>query len=133
MGENPTLLFPFADQRLEPSRNAQREGRGRTLPQDGRLSEAELAYCVATITNNTTASGVELRGLRLENVYLRPAGEISEIYIPPEACKNTHRPRKIALNEVAKWAVSKVYQRAIKLGSTKPEHYLFPIRVKRNE
>ena len=95
--------------------------------------EAELAYCVATITNNTTASGVELRGLRLENVYLRPTGEISEIYIPPDACKNNYRPRKIALNEVAKWAVSKVYQRAIKLGSTKPEHYLFPIRVKRNE
>ena len=95
--------------------------------------EAELAYCIATITNNTTASGVELRDLKLENVYLRPTGEISEIYIPPEACKNKHRPRKIALNEVAKWAVSKVYQRATKLGSSRPEHYLFPIRVKRNE
>jgi integrase len=95
--------------------------------------EAELAYCVAAITNNTTASGIELRGLRLENVYLRPTGEISEIYIPAEACKNKHRPRKIALNEVARWAVSKVYQRAIKLGSTAPGHFLFPIRVKRNE
>jgi hypothetical protein len=92
--------------------------------------EAELAYCVAAITNNTTASGIELRGLKLENVYLRPTGEISEIYIPPDACKNKHRPRKIALNEVARWAASKVYQRAIKLGSTKPEHYLFPFRVK---
>jgi integrase len=95
--------------------------------------KAELAYCIAAITNNTTASGIELSGLPLENVYLRPTGEISEIYIPPEACKNKHRPRKIALNEVARWAVSKVYQRAIKLGSTKLEHYLFPIRVKRNE
>lgn len=95
--------------------------------------EAELAYCVATITNNTTASGIELRNLKIENVYLRPTGEISEIYIPPDACKNNYRPRKIALNDVAKWAVSKVYQRAIKLGSTEPDHYLFPIRVKRNE
>jgi Phage integrase family len=34
---------------------------------------------------------------------------------------------------VAKWAVSKVHQRTLKLGSTKPEHYLFPIRVKGNE
>jgi hypothetical protein len=82
--------------------------------------EAELAYCVAAITNNTTASGIELRCLKLENVYLRPRGEISEIYIPPEACKNDHRPRKIALNEIARWAVSKVYQRAIKLGCTEP-------------
>lgn len=93
--------------------------------------EAELAYCVAAITNNTTASGVELRCLKLENLFLRPAGEISEIYIPPEACKNDHRPRKIALNDVALWAVRKVYQRALKLGSTKPEHYLFPFRTKR--
>lgn len=93
--------------------------------------EAELAYCVAAITNNTTASGMELRLLKIENVFLRPAGEISEIFIPPEACKNDHRPRKIALNDVARWAVRKVYQRALKLGSTKPEHYLFPFRSKR--
>jgi integrase len=93
--------------------------------------EAELAYCVAAITNNTTASGIELRGLKLENIFLRQQGEISEIYIPPEACKNDSRPRKIALNEVARWAVGKVYKRAIKLGSTKPEHYLFPFRIKR--
>ncbi len=94
-------------------------------------AEAELAYCVAAITNNTTASGMELRLLKIENVFLRPAGEISEIFIPPEACKNDHRPRKIALNNVALWAVRKVYQRALKLGSTKPEHYLFPFRSKR--
>jgi hypothetical protein len=94
--------------------------------------EAELAHCVAAITNNTTASGVELRCLKLENVFLRPAGEISEIYIPHEACKNDHRPRKIALNDVALWAVRKVYQRAIKLGSKNPGDYLFPFRTKRD-
>ncbi|MGA9671149.1 MAG: tyrosine-type recombinase/integrase [Terracidiphilus sp.] len=94
--------------------------------------EAELAYYVAAITNNTTASGIELRCLKIDNVKLRPAGEISEIYIPPEACKNDHRPRKIALNEAARWAMDKVVKRAEKLGSTKPEHYLFPFRVKRN-
>jgi len=37
-------------------------------------TEAELAYFVAGITNITTASGVELRSLKLENVYLRPRG-----------------------------------------------------------
>lgn len=95
--------------------------------------EAELAYCVAAITNNTTASGMELRCLRLENVNLRPPGEISEIYIPPEACKNDHRPRKIALNEVALWAFRKVYERALQLGCKEPEHYLFPFRVKRSK
>lgn len=93
--------------------------------------EAELAYCVAAITNNTTSSGIELRGLKLENVFLRPPGEISEIYIPPEACKNDSRPRKIALNRVARWAVEEIRTRAIKLGSTNPEHYLFPFRRRR--
>ena len=39
--------------------------------------EAELAYCVAAITNNITTSGIELRGLKLESVFLRPAREIS--------------------------------------------------------
>jgi integrase len=29
--------------------------------------------------------------------------------------------------------VDTVYKRAFKLGSTKPEHYLFPFRVKRNQ
>ena len=95
--------------------------------------EAELAYCVAAITNNTTASGLELRGLKLENIFLRADGEISEIYIPPEACKNDHRPRKIALNEVARWAVEKLHARALTLGSTKPEQYLLPFRIKRNK
>jgi integrase len=93
--------------------------------------EAELAYCVAAITNNTTASGMELRGLKFENIFLRKPEEISEIYIPPEACKNDSRLRKIALNKVARWAVEKVCKRAIKLGSTKQEHYVFPFRKKR--
>lgn len=93
---------------------------------------AELAYCVAAITNNTTASGVELRCLKLENVFLRPAGEISEIYIPPEACKNDNRPRKIDSTMLHSGPSERVYQRAIKLGSTNPEHYLFPFRTKRD-
>jgi len=67
----------------------------------------------------------------MENIFLRPQREISEIYVPPEACKNDSRPRKIALNEVASWVVGKVYERAINLGSTNSEHYLFPFRIKR--
>ena len=93
--------------------------------------EAALAYWVATITNNTTASGIELRGLRLKNVFLS-AEEISEIYIPEDSVKNNSRPRKIALNSTAKWAIEECYKRALKLGSFEPDHYLFPFRTKRN-
>jgi integrase len=98
--------------------------------------EAALAYWVACITDNTTAAGCELRGLQLKNIFLRTGKDISEIYIPKEAVKNSSRPRKISLNRTARWAVEQCYKRALSLGCTDPEHYLFPFRlnrVKRNE
>ena len=92
--------------------------------------EAQLAYWVAAITNNTTAAGCELRGLRLKNIFLNDA--ISEIYIPADSVKNDSRPRKIALNTLARWAVAGCLRRAIRLGATDPEHFIFPFRLKRN-
>jgi integrase len=94
--------------------------------------EAQLAYWVATITNNTTAAGSELRGLRLKHLFLHTE-EIAEIYIPEDSVKNNSRPRKIALNPTARWAVEECYKRALKLGCCEPDHYLFPFRIKRNE
>jgi len=94
--------------------------------------DAELAYWVAVVTNNTTASGLELRGLRIKHLLL-PAEGIAEIYIPPDAVKNNSRPRKIALNAPARWAVEQCLKRALKLGSTAPDHYIFPFRVKPNQ
>lgn len=93
--------------------------------------EASLAYWVALITNNTTASGIELRGLRLKHVYLRDQG-IARIYIPEDAVKNNSRPRMLALNPTARWAVEQCYKRALELGCCEPNHYLFPFRAKRN-
>lgn len=95
--------------------------------------QARLAYLVACLTKNTSAAGSELRFLRLKHIFLRPAGEISEIYIPIEGCKNVSRPRKIALNRTAKWAVQQLYSRALQLGASDPEHFLFPFRLKRGQ
>jgi len=94
--------------------------------------EAALAYWVATITNNTGAAGLELRGLRLKHLFLRGPEEISEIYIPEDSVKNNSRPRKLPLNAPAAWAIGKCYKRALQLGACEPEHFLFPFRVKRN-
>jgi integrase len=96
---------------------------------------AELALWVATITANTSASGSELRYIQLRHLFLRsPAdGLRSEVYIPEEGCKNNARPRKLPLNNLARWAFEQCYLRALRLGSTRDEHYLFPFRVKRNE
>jgi integrase len=95
--------------------------------------QAQLAYLVACITNNTTASGSELRFLRLKHLFLRPAREISEIYIPPEGVKNESRPRKIALNRTARWAFDQLYRRALQLGSASPEDFLFPFWIHRGK
>jgi integrase len=89
----------------------------------------ELAEIVFTITRNTTASGCELRGLRLRNVelYHHPP----RISIPADAVKNLVRPRVIPLNQGAYEAVSRAMERAHRLGAHRPEHYLFPLRVNR--
>jgi integrase len=93
--------------------------------------QAQLAYLVACVTNNTTASGSELRFLRLKHVFLRPVREISEIFIPPEGIKKISRSRKIALNRTAKWAMQQLYRRALQLGSADPEDFLFPFWIHR--
>ena len=89
----------------------------------------ELADIVFTITRNTTASGCELRGLRLRNVELD--ANPPRVSIPPDATKNDIRPRTIPLNDEAVAAFQKAVQRAERLGSTRPHNYLFPFRVNR--
>lgn len=95
---------------------------------------ARLALWVATITANTSASGSELRFMRLRHLMLRSPFEEarSEIWIPEEGCKNNARPRKIPLNSEARWAFECCYQRALSLGSRQPDHFLFPFRTARN-
>jgi len=112
---------------MEEDEEAEFFTRGATDPQ------ARLAYLVACLTVNTSAAGSELRSLRLKHIFLRPAREISEIYVPPEGCKNESRPRKIALNRIAKWAVGQLYARALQLGSADPEDFLFPFWIHRGK
>jgi integrase len=95
--------------------------------------QAQLAYWVACLTNNTTASGSELRFLRHEHIFLRPAHEISEIFIPPEGVKKISRSRKIALNRTARWAVQQLYRRSLQLGCADPKDFLFPFWIHRGK
>jgi integrase len=105
-------------------------------------AEAELAYCVAVITNNTSAAGCELRGLQLKHLtFCEPTIDKqtgidqtpSTVYIPPEIVKNRNRPRKIPMNPLAKWAFEQCYKRALACGSCGPEDYLFPFWLYRNK
>jgi integrase len=97
-----------------------------------RHPEVALALCVATITNNTSASGCELRLLKIKHLTLTEPGP-SIVYIPAEAAKNGDRPRRIPLNPAARLAFVRCLQRAYQLGAWDAEHYLFPFREKKNK
>lgn len=86
-----------------------------------------LAYWVSSLTNNTSASGVELRMLQVKHLLLDAKDPI--VYVPDG--KNDYRPRAIWLNEVGVKQLRRIVERASSLGATDPEHYVFPFRVKR--
>lgn len=89
-----------------------------------------LAYWACSLTNNTSAVGTELRNLQLRHVFLEHSPP--KIHIPDDKVKNEFRARVIPLNEVAEKQLRRIVERAKGLGACKPEHYIFPKRIKRN-
>jgi integrase len=126
------FYFPLSVKQWSPRTVLTEDEEERLFDVASRHPEASLAYWVACITNNTSAAGLELRGLRLKNLFLSAEG-ISEIYVPEDSVKNGHRARKVPLNAQAKYAVEECFKRALKLGACEPEHYLFPFRELRNK
>lgn len=84
-----------------------------------------VAYLCATVTANTTASGCELRGLRLRDI------REGVLYIPSDSAKNEFRARIIPLNDQARAAVDRLIARAHSLGSCRPDQFLLPFRIAR--
>jgi integrase len=89
----------------------------------------ELAYLVASLTNNTTASGCELRLLQIHHFQLLASPP--EILIPSDRVKNNDRGRRIPLNATALKQAERVLARAARLGSVNAEDYAFPLRTNR--
>jgi integrase len=89
----------------------------------------QLAYYVASLTNNSTASGKELRMLQLSAIHLDNDPPYFHV---PKNMKTPQRQRNIPLNERGVTMVQRLLELAKKRGSTRPEHYLFPFREKRN-
>jgi integrase len=88
-----------------------------------------VAYWAVSLTNNTSAMGIELRYLQLKHVFLEQ--ETPTIHIPDTKVKNEFRARVVPLNEVAAKQALRIVERAKKLGAWHPDHYIFPFRVKR--
>lgn len=96
-----------------------------------RSTRFELAYIVAGITNHTTASGIELRMLRLQDVKLE--AKTPYVLVEGDHLKEDQRNRIIPLNEVAVHHFKLAIKRARRLGSVEPHHYLFPFRIHRGK
>lgn len=87
-----------------------------------------VAYWAVSLTNNTSAMGTELRHLQLRHVKLDQ--DPPTIHIPDGKVKNEFRARVVPLNDVAAKQARRIVARAQKLGAWRPEHYIFPFRVK---
>ena len=90
-----------------------------------------VAYWAVSLSNNTSAIGCELRFLRFKHLLLDQVPPV--IRIPDDKVKNDFRARVIPLNTVALKQVTRLIERAKSLGAFKPEHHLFPFRIKKGE
>ncbi len=88
-----------------------------------------VAYWAVSLTNNTSAMGIELRHLQMKHVFLEH--EPPTIHIPDTKVKNEFRARVVPLNAVAAKQVRRIVERAKRLGAWHRDHYIFPYRLKR--
>ncbi len=85
----------------------------------------DFADIIFTITKNTTASGTELRYLRLRNIELEATPP--RIHIPLEATKNNFRPRTIPLNTELGCLPACCLDEPRRQDLHYPEDFLFPL------
>lgn len=90
----------------------------------------EVAYWAASITCNTGASGTELRHIQIKDLHLSERGAF--FFVNPNTAKNHFRGRMVALNATAEKQLRRALVRAQSMGSTQPDHFLFPKRKGRN-
>jgi integrase len=83
--------------------------------------EWDAAFLAAMAAANTTMRGCELKGLQLRNVNL-----LERRVSVQQSKGNTAGIRSIELNDAGMWAFARLLERANALGSTEPEHFLFP-------
>jgi integrase len=80
----------------------------------------DAAFFAALVASNTTMRGCELKGLQLRDF------DLVDKQITIRRSKTNAGERAIPLNGAALWAFARLLERANALGSTEPEHCLFP-------
>lgn len=94
----------------------------------GRYHPWAVAYWTASLSNNTSAIGKELRMVQLKHLLLDH--NPPKIHIDDEKAKNEFRGRRIPLNDTALKRINQLRDRAHSLGSRQPDDYLFPLKTR---
>jgi len=82
--------------------------------------EWQPAFYAALVSSNTTARSDELKSLRLRDL------DLPNETVSIRKSKTSKGHRNIPLNSAAMWGFVRLVERAAALGSTEPEHFLFP-------
>lgn len=94
----------------------------------GSRIEWRKVHLYATMAFRATATNCEMRHLRLCHAF----DVTGIIQIQARTAKNRYRIRTIPLPPDAQWALQELLADARDLGSTQPQHHLFPFRIARN-
>jgi integrase len=87
----------------------------------------EVAYCAFLLSINTSCGPGELRHLRRMDI----DWDKRTLRVQPLGAKNEHRIRVIPLNGTAQRAMRHLWDRAERIGSVEPHHYIIPFRPQR--
>jgi integrase len=106
----------------KPARVLSPEEKARLLELAASKPEWEVAHCAAVLALNTTMRGCELKGLRWKDIDLFE----KTLTIQRQSTKTDAGARVIPLNRSGLLTLVQLRERAEKLGSSEPDHYVFP-------
>lgn len=123
--EHERFYEPLVRQESDVPRALTPQEQERWLDAASSSEKWRLVYCYSLAGLCSTCSSNELRGLQVGSVNLNDG----VFLVRSDSAKNKHRIRTIPLDDKATWALEWLLHRARMLGSTQPNHFVFPFRV----
>jgi len=128
MPEHEEIYQPLQVQESDVPRALTPQEQERFLSVAASRQEWALVHAYALLAFHTTASGCEMRGLRLGDLNLHDG----ILMVRSAHSKNKYRLRTIPLSGEAIFAAARLIEMAREKGATAVQHYLFPFRCCRD-
>lgn len=122
--EHEEIYQPLQVQESDVPRALTPQEQERFLSVAASRQEWALVHAYALLAFHTTASGCEMRGLRLGDLNLHDG----ILMIRSANSKNKYRLRTIPLSGEATWAAARLLEIGREKGAVAVQHYLFPFR-----